>query len=484
MNEPPFQAVLLRLGRSDKNELVKDGVLPSLSSPLTKVSSFQVKNERLKEGNPVCDLSVKGVVDWEWWGIWPDGEKAVERGAVFVNHADKPTAIFDVKFDASQTNGFLGEFAVELQDLPVTSGNNVFKFAISDRIFGIEGNTSWAVSFDVPDDDEDDDDEEGKQRQRVAPVTAGKPELVEEGSAGEIFLYTLVFKGFPTSDVSKVVVTLGNERALSCHLTAQNTNGWHFIKRPYAEVPLFFVFRPSYSAEAARGDLARHMRSVRTLPGKDLPAREAFMAAYSSGVFFHGGDVVAGDGLIAEGVVKLLPDSGALVLHGHVSVDQAPLKDFNLPLPSRFEAAGFTEEKPMVLRELMWRLAKLHRDGDTRTNEIALCMLLGDYTDVGLPDAKFPGWRGELLQMSSDLLSETFEHRKSQSPSEQGFWIGRCVGECLRIAMKPNGPCPLYETSKSKFLSKLLETSLLKEESPSSAKPSSLMDTLRAIFGK
>ncbi len=469
-------------------------MLPSFPCPTVAISSFEIKNIRIgtKHTDYECDLQIKGIVTNALGSVLAEDDATIEKCSLFVNGSERPVTTLPLKAEKRGAGSgvlsapFTGELDVLVTGVRITSGNNTFKVAAADKVYGLDGYNMWAATFVLPDDSDEDDEKQDKSA-IAKPAYSEKAEHVTGGTGGELCLYGLMVEGVPADEASKLVLTIGQESPVNCRMIAAGAQGSYYAKRPNADLPLLFSFRPPSPGKGdSKVDEIADEKGVNASPSASLPEREAFLAAFSCGFFYYGADLVAGTKTEAIRAVDFSPVTGLLTLHSHISLDNHSLRSFATTLPTKFDSKGFPAANPFTTSEIAWQLAKLYRVDDPRAKEVTLALLLGDFKDVGLESVKIEDWRSDLFVYLAEILDSLLSDTKRNFPNEQGYLVGRCFSEITRLCMKPGTNFQLGITPKSVVLTQLLKSHFFSDAktlSPIKSKKTSIVETLKKFFG-
>jgi hypothetical protein len=127
-------------------------------SPVVNVQQMEMSSVyRSDEGALLGRLRVKGTVTSELCDTLPGETGVIRHVGVFMNHNSSPDAVIPLKVtkqpvdtpdlsDGDRPFPYLGEFDVELEDVPVTEGVNNIRVVAADSVYVDEGHSEWSTT--------------------------------------------------------------------------------------------------------------------------------------------------------------------------------------------------------------------------------------------------------------------------------------------------------------------------------------------------
>lgn len=437
---------------------VEGVVSPSLPCPQIGISEFDVTNLRKNpddEYGYICDITVSGSVESSLCDVIPGSDGVVEEIRFFHNDGDNPVGIYPVEGTKEANGGlprsfpFAGSFRFTAEGISVTEGNNTFRIACRDSVYGLEGHSLWASSFAFPYEDEFESDDEDAVKE---PTVVEGPRIVGGGSGGELSLYCF---GIKTGSAINGNMSMTLDSGSDFIFTAVSGSEYLVPVWPETVSPALFTLRPTMAIQAKAPSDAKVISALNAHPAlASLSPEDRFRYGFSQGLGFEGYDLVFdSDHLVRRGVrlsksfrtlefTVGLADAGSNSIRGEVEVG-AEL------------AALQTSGSPSAMPGMIWHFANLFRTSDPRADEVVMGLLLGDLTDAGLEAVSIADWREYFYMCFSEVMEELIKGTVSESEIGQGYHLGRAIGDALRTNVDPTLAGRLDEIGKAEFLSRL-----------------------------
>lgn len=420
-----------RAGRMLK---MRQPVMPTFTGPRIEMELPKVSNLRYTEASGfTADLTVQGKAmslagfaakvfpeRFHDGYLYVNGEhlqgSRIKAGRLYSNHT---------KQIPSYT-----PFEATIASIALTEGNNVIEIVFRDPITGMEGSQTYAIQVTYSED----------------PAALAAPTVSElgPGRASEWNPVALVAQRRLEAPARKSTLLLRSDTAeqqLDLRHFSNGSGAYLTAGRGVSE-PLHFLLLPAQQAlSAERFQIVYdEVKAIQDFDG--LSDREHFLIGLSLGWFAHGADVVTSTGDLFPGVVDLQVRNGGLVLN-LIEIDESGAEQtLAVQLPPTFSEDAMTTGSVGDFAELMWQAASLYRSGDERKDEVALGLLLSDYSSFG-SDIELNGWTSEFLIKTAEIIDELNQAVVKEKPMVHGFHIG----SSLALASQIDLPRPGYPAS-------------------------------------
>lgn len=467
---------------------VEGVVSPSLPCPQIGISKFEVTNLRKNpedEYGYICDITVSGSVESSLCDVIPGADGVIEEIRFFHNDGDNPVGIYPVE-GTKGTSGrlprtfpFAGSFRFTAEGISVTEGNNTFRIACRDSVYGLDGHSLWAASFAFPYEDEFEAEDEDAVKE---PTVVEGPQIVGGGSGGEMSLYCF---GIKTGSAINGSLRMTLDSRSSFIFTAISGSEYLMPVWPETDLPALFTLRPTMAIQAKAPSDAKVMAALNANPAlASLSPGDRFRYGFSQGLGFEGYDLVFDSDHIVRRGVRLskslrtldftvgMADAGSSSLRGEVEVGAG-------------RAALHTVGSQSAMPSMIWHFANLFRTSDPLADEVVMGLLLGDLTEAGLEEVSIADWREYFYMCFSEVLEELIQGTVSESEVAQGYHLGRAIGDALRTNVDPTLTGRLDEIGKAEFLSRLTKMPYFDPKGRGSIaikKQASLIDGLRRFI--
>jgi len=439
---------------------VEGVVSPSLPCPQIEISEFEITNLRknpVDEYGYICDITVSGSVNSALGDVVPGDDGVIEEIRFFHNDGDKPVGSFPVKGtkgadgELPRPFPFEGNFGFTAEGIAVTEGNNTFRVASRDSVYGLDGHSLWAASFAFPYEDEFESDDEGAVKE---PTVVEGPQIVGGGSGGELSLYCFGMKSGSASDRNlRMILDSGNNFVF----TAISGSEYLIPVWPEAGSPALFTLRPTMAIQAKAPPDAKIIQALKTHPAlASLSPENRFRYGFSQGLGFEGYDIVFDSDNFVQGGVRLSKNLNTL----HFSVGLTDAESNSLRGGVEIGAdltALLASGSQSSMPNMMWYFSNLFRVSDPRADEVVLALLVGNLEEVGLGEVSIADWREYFYMCFSEIMGSLIKEAATESESGQGYYLGRALGDALRANVDPTLPERLDEIGKAEFLSRLAE---------------------------
>lgn len=430
------------------------GVLwPSLPNPQVNVEQLAIENPRETsndEGYLLCDLIISGSITSRLCNTIPGSDGTIEEVFFDVNDSEARQR-FAIQVDKREDTAvaspfpFRGTFRFKIDDVPITEGNNIFTVSARDKVYGIDGHSSWAASFEY--------DPETKKVALDSP-----PTLVGGGHAGELFQYCLAIP----SEGPKVGLVLSSKNASQNSFEFKSIDGttMRLATWPGTDKPAFFTVRPT---TAIARKVPRYRKVTAALEKnsylKTLSEDKQFLCGFHQGLAYEGYDLVFDHSRTVTRAVAPSKNLQQLDITLPLSLEEKKAKPMVTTLPSPTESPLLKPLAPGALPNLHQHIAHLVRSDDPRAQEVALAFLIPDLASIGLGDVVVGDWSEELnSRLLGSLADELNEPNKAYSPVAHGFSLSILVGDAVRPYLDPKFAHRLDNTSMSDFLQRFTES--------------------------
>jgi hypothetical protein len=454
---------LLPINSNRKPESLVEPLELYLSHPVVQVTKFEIKKPRLEgargEEMAYCDLEIAGTVN-SVFASSTDGQTwTLGNGKLFVNGDDKAVHLFVVlgKKDSSgdARRPYRGSFSFTAEKVRVTDGNNVFQIKMEDEVFPFFGGSLWSVGFAFPWPPEP--GEEPDPDAVKLPTITDPPTHRSGGGAGEGQLYTVAVRGIRPEQADSARLHLGIDKVISCRLVKNPAGDGYLAQSLESNDSLIVALRATDRKTGAEPNDKTVARLLAASDFAKLSYRSAFLHSYSVGLLAGGADFVAGPKQHAIRAVEVSSESKAVILHAHLNLADGSILELKSPI---WPAAGEVKPLPagnLKTAELLAYTMQLRRSKDPRAEEFTIAMLVGEFTDLGWDNVRAQDWCESLYSTIAETLEAGLEACTESSATDAGYYMGRFVGEALRLTSDPQSPTQVDKVLKSEFLPELIK---------------------------
>jgi hypothetical protein len=471
---------LLQRTHDGNLKLAKGAVFPSLPSPVVKITEFQVTNTRENFGavyESCCDIQVTGVV--KQLHHHPDSDaRSSPVGAFHVNDSRNPVCLLPINIvrvsstDAAGADAVEGQFSFKIDAVPVTGGYISFRIIVRDSFTGLSGSSLWGCTFAFPvqpevkevkadsDNDEylgDDDfeDEDEDEYTIKEPTAVEGPELVQEGTGGDVAVYCLALRE-QDGHLVDYSLTVPGQGKLKFVFRRVPDQDWSLAVWPDSELPALFTLRPTL--DDSKGSPAEKGVTQGLAAHPELGAldpQNQFLYGLGQGLAFGGYDLIFSPEAIVVSGARLCQDGQGIAFDLAVRNERTGVETQLEPVrpPLGNDALSLLAEDSTP--RLFSYFAELFRTSDPRAKDVDLCMLLGGYSGVGLEHITIADWREHFFNCLANALGPLFKKTVSLPSAQQGYQIGRATGDALRNMMYLNQNDDFENTQMSDFLIRL-----------------------------
>ncbi len=452
----PLALLLLHRTAAGELEPFRAPLVPSLPNPVLEVNRLDVTNLRPSPDDPdalVCDLSANGTITSDLCDQIPGRDGVIDEVRLVVNDAETPFGLYPVGGGKSGGTApghpfrFEGSFAFTAEAVPVTEGNNTFRITGRDRVYGLDGHSLWAASFAIP---------FGEDGDASAPAVEEEPRFLGGGSGGETAFHCLALEegalpesglalAFPSRDGAR----LDFKRVPGASLLVPVWEG--------TTVPALFTVRPTMRLLAEVPSDATMVAALKSHPGLAAHSGEGrFLHGFGIGVGFEGYDLVFDSGRILPGAGRLTEDGNGIRLDLDLADSAGKPYAGTVVLGPGEAGTRSTALTDSAMPVLLWRFTDLYRRADPLSEEVVLSLLLGELSNLGLDGVSVADWREHFYSASAEMLETLITEANDEPEAVQGYYLGRMIGDALRIIVDPTRKERLEELGKAEFLSRLM----------------------------
>ena len=439
--------------QSDGKLVPAEGVLwPSLPNPLVQVETFTVQNPREISNESeflVCDITIKGVITSPLCDVIPGEHGKIDEIFFNINSSetDQQFPVISKKETSSEPTRpypFRGTFNINIPKVPITEGNNVFTLSARDKIYGINGQSTWTSSFSYD--------------QTTQKVEIDSPPSFSGGSQeGELFLYCLVLP--ENTPEASVVLTNKDNSKTSFPFQALIDTTPKIATWPETNQIAYFTVRPTTSISIKEPFNRQMMNALKENSSlRTLPDDRQFLYGFHQGLALEGYDIVFDSKHVMTRAISLSENSLQLDLTLPLSLANERAKPMVSTLSSPAKSSFLKPTNQGSLANLHQHLATLSRQNDPLANEIELALLIPNYASIGLKDEIVGDWSQEFNSRLGNVFSEFDDLSKSTSPVIHGLLLSRVIGDSIRPYLDPTLSHRLHNTSTANFLLRLSQS--------------------------
>ncbi len=440
-----------------------DALFASMPCPEIKITNFKIENLRKhsnQEYGYICDVTVSGEVTSSLCDVIPGDRGLIEQVRFYHNDSDQPIGAFAatgskcVGDTLARPHPFDGRFDFTARALPVSSGNNTFRIAACDKVYGLEGFSLWAASFAFPYDSEFDDEEDEEDEGVDEPTVVEGPKFVSGANGGELTLYCIALPVEETA--TELTLIAGPRQDAAFKFSTLPTGDKRVAMWPGTSSPAFFTFRPTMQMACMMPSESKAASSLASIPGiASFSPRERFIYGFAQGLGFEGYDLIFDSDKIILGGARLSKDLRGMVVTVEL-VDATGKRQ-------RSETAVGPPQSDSSLKavsststpSLLWHFSNLFRTSNPLAEEVVMSLLMGDLSAVGLKEISIADWREDFFMSISELLEELIKGTLNDSELEQGYYLGRGIADALRTANELTAQGRNGARNKAEFLTRL-----------------------------
>ncbi|MBE0540167.1 MAG: hypothetical protein IH623_02160 [Verrucomicrobia bacterium] len=434
-----------------------DALFPSLPCPEIKVTDFKIQNLRKdpnQEYGYICDVTAAGEVTSSLCDAIPTALGQIDSVRFYHNDSDKAAGTFAVA-GCKLTGGsnerpfpFDGTFSLTLAALPVTDGNNTFRIAACDKVYGLDGFSLWAASFAFPYDSELDEEElEGVKE----PTIVEGPQFVSGASGGELTLFCLALQEEITVPGLTCIAGEGQNATFEFKSLPQGNS--QVAMWPGSTLPAFFSVRPTMLMASKMPSDTKMVSSLASSPSvASFSPRERFLYGFAQGLGFEGYDLVFDSDRILKGAARVSDDLAGMLIAVDLADANGRRNRGEATVGPPRNASQLSTISPYSTSGLLWHFSNLFRTSDPMASEVVVSLLLGDLSSLGLKGVSIADWREYFYMSISELLEELIKDTVSDSELAQGYYLGRGIADALRTTVDPTRSGRLDELGKADFL--------------------------------
>ncbi|MCL4787294.1 MAG: hypothetical protein KJ070_10935 [Verrucomicrobia bacterium] len=429
-------SVLQRL--PDGKLVTADALFASMPSPVIKVTEFKIENLRNDPNQKysyICDVTAIGEVTSSLCDLMPAERGVIEQIRFYHNDSDQPVGTFAVTGskcvgdNLARPHPFDGRFNFTAKALAVSSGNNTFRIAACDKVYGFDGFSLWAACFAFPYDSEFDDEEDDEGVDE--PTIVEGPKFVSGESGGELMLYCIALPVDETP--TELTLIAGPRQNTAFKFGALTTGDKRVAMWPGTSSPAFFTVRPTMEMACMMPSDAKMTSSLASIPGiTSFSPRERFIYGFAQGLGFEGYDLIFDPDKIILGGARLSKDLRGMVvtveLADATGKRQRSQTVVGPPQSDSLLKAVSSSSTP----SLLWHFSNLFRTSDPMAKEMVLALVWGDLSDVGLEGVSIADGRELFYLYICELLEELIKETLTDSELAQGYYLGRGVADALR----------------------------------------------------
>ena len=323
---------------------------------------------------------------------------------------------------------------------------NVFEIAALQPAFRLDGRAVWAASFAFPDPDEPD--------AVKVPTISEQPHQLDSvpPGEGESELYCVATTASPAA-ISALVVS--GEKAETFRFEPLSGADVRVAMWPETNSPAFFALRPTQSVrKSAPSDMFMVKNLNKQTAHAFMTAKDRFLWGLGIGLAFEGYDLVFSQHQVLNNGILAATEGAGLDIALQVATAPGLVQSATFRLQP---SAHVHDPSPLSLGDLTWRCADLFRRSDPKASDVALAMLTGDYSELGI-DGHLDSWRSTYYINLAEPLELVQQEAASIPEIEHGYALGKYLADGMRAAMDPAETTMLRELPKSTFLKKLLRT--------------------------
>ena len=395
-----------------------DGLyFPSIPAPQVLIETVQVT--RIYRGKGKVwryDLAIKGTVTCAVCDLIPGEAGTITEGFYRKDDSWKPHGTYAIVAHKSEQQDlrrpfpFHGTIDTTITGLCVDSGR--LQFEVLNPIFGINGFSTWKMTFDYPD-----NDELNGANKPSGPVSTKPPRNISGGGGGE--LHPILLGVEADSPVNQI--TLGGT---SFKLIDSPQGDCKLLADRNSSHPAYFVWAPGPNS-------CHEELNIQDLLGEAAitDPRQRFLSGYFLGNFATGWELIHLNGTSTNIPIipQRLPEAAVLEFCADGQTENFPIiPDFREPPPAPDSS----------LPEIFLQIIEGIKAGATKISDLRLELLLRNFAELGVKSPVSRDGRSDLLVAISQLISGIIAQHAHESWEEVGYALGRTLGETLKLGLR------------------------------------------------